>query len=600
MIREYIENNVSPEHKAIIRFKSKFTQRVLKSLERALVFNQDSIGLVQFSKTNPAELVQLTFNLDKLNLAKTKVTKNYNSLSFNLSLLDKELVEDWRQLMKVKEYALRLDTTSYPANLTKVNGKMIDTGLVRKGFAKVAKRKFSFDTSYLEQFRRPILQNIIKGITKSIDKGMISTKYFADKASYTELANALLDHYIANPDAYYNLERNNGESRGRSNFHAQKRIGNPITYKDFRAIMQLPEEASRVIYQDDKESLNAIYYFIAELVGNKATTEEEVIEAGKQAYSEWHLPKLNLKTEEGRKDLHEYIWLERIYKKLKMLYSRAGARLGVLWDIPLEIDARMCVAQFYGALTNDKDTLESVCLLGDKINDPWEAEGIPRSTAKLLVAVLYGSSQTSRGLMKAKNLDLDPAVIKRMNQLRKSGRFAVMEAFKNALIGNYTTHEPVVRVNLWNQSFDIHVNKFTTHGTEPIATQAWDSTKQGFKVSITHEPIKLPDYKRMKLFWATCCVHGLESQVFDELAYKEEDWLITNHDAILAAPWTCKRLRTNYATKLKAVNRDRYKIIQKFRQSIGAVTPKSDADFYKVSQLVTEAPDLEFNAVSMK
>ena len=598
MIINYIKSNFSTEVLDTIKFDSVFTKSFLRAMERSLVFNNNNTGLNVFSKIDPQATSLLTFQLDRLGLTTSEVSRNYNNISFNLQLLDQGLLQDYRNLEKIREYTLRLDTTIYPDNLTKVNGKLINTGLVRPGFAKVAKQEFQFDTKYLEKYRRPILQNMIKSITKSVDKGTIKSKFFDDEANYMEIAGLLLDHYILNPEDRYNLERNNGERRGRSNLLAQKRIGNPITYKDFRASLKVA--GSKIIYQDDKTSLDAIYYFIAELVGNQGKTEDEVIQAGRHAYETKHLPRLDLKSEKGRKKLHELIWLERIYSKLDNLFSKAGARIGVLWDIPLEIDARMCVAQFYGALSNDLPTLESVCLRGDTINDPWYTPGVPRDVAKLLVAVLYGSSATSRALMRSKGIEADPKLVKAMNALRQTGRFAVMEAFKDALICDYNTHSPVIRVKLWKQEFDIHINKFTTHGTAPVATQAYDSKSKKFKTSITHEPIKVPDYGRMKLFWATCCVHGLESQVFDQLANEEPEWCITNHDAVICMPWNAKRIRQNYAKKIKEVNRDRFQIIRDFRQSIGAITPKSDLAFYKLFKLVKDAGDLEFNATAMK
>lgn len=607
MIRDYLKSNFSVEVLNAIQFNSEFMQHLLSSMERNLVFNNNQTGLVSFRKIDPNATSLATFQLSKLGVATTSVSRNFNNISFNIQLLDQDKLTTYRIQKKIEKYILRLDLVDYPTNLTKVNGKLIDTGLNRPGFAKVAKQPFQFDTKYLAEFRRPILQNLIKSITKSVQKGKIKDKFFDTPANYMEIANLILDQYISNPNAIYNLERNMGESRGRSNVLAQKRIGNPITYKDFRACLQVPDEHSKMLYQDDKTSLDAIYYFIAEVCGNKAQTEDEVVQAGIAHYKARHLPKLSLKSEVDRKELHEYIWLNRIYSKLDNLYSRAGARLGIKWNIPLEIDARMCVAQFYGALSNDLPTLESVCLRGNTINDPWYTPSVPRNVAKLLVAVLYGSSATSRALMRANQsrledagIELTPKLIKDMNKLRQTGRFAVMEAFKDALICDYNTHSPVIRVKLWNQEFDIHINKFTTHGTMPIATQAYDTASGKFKTSITHEPIRVPDYARMKLFWATCCVHGLESQVFDQLADEEPEWAITNHDAVICMPWNAKRIRENYASKIKEVNRDRFRIIRDFRQSIGAVTPKSDLAFYKLFKLVKDAGDQEFNAIAMK
>ena len=599
MLRSYIENNFNSTILSEIQFDSELTQSLLRTMENNLVFNNNQTGLVQFAKTNPQELSLITFQLHQLGVATTTVSKNYNNISFNRELLDQAELSEYIRDRKIAKYSLRLDTTEYPTNLTKVNGQLREIGLTRNGFAKVAKMPFSYDTNYLVKYRRPILQTMIKSITKSVEKGFITDKFFDTESNYMEMANLMLDHYIANPTASYNLERNLGENRGRSNFKAISRIGNPISYKDFRACMVVP---GKLIKLTDTESMDAIYYFVAELCGNSGSTEAEVIAEGKAHYLARHIPRANLATEKGRKKLHEIIYLERIYSKLDKLHSRAGQRLGVLWDIPLEIDARMCVAQFYGALSNDENVLKSVSLIGNDINDPWFVPDVPRDTAKLLVAVLYGSSATSRALLKANGEEADPVLVKAMNKLRASGRFGVMEAFKNALIQDYNTHTPIVPIKLWNQEFDVYVNKFTTHGANIIATQAYDSAKKRFKISITHEPIKVPDYSRMKLYWATCCVHGLESQVFDMIADEESNsnWLITNHDAILCMPWSAKAIRINYASKLKAVNRDRLQIIRDFRKSIGAITPKSDLLFYKLNKLVKDAGDVEFQPIAMK
>lgn len=595
MIKEYLENNLTDRAKEKLNFNGKTMQALMKSWDRQLVFGNPSIGLVKWAKEDQALVVNLTYLLDKLGIATTKVSKAFNEMVFNIQLLDKDAVESWRLKEKIKLYAMREDTNVYPDNLTKVNGKLIDTGLVRKGFAKVAKRTFTLDTQYLKKYRRPIMQNLVKGITKSVEKGTIGDKFWADSRNYLELAELMLEYYTLDDSRRYNFERNLGESRGRSNLQIQKRIGNPITYKDFRAIMRVPKEDAKIIKYTDTEILDDIYYFIAELCGNKATTEQGIINAGKQHYADRHLPRLNLTTEKGRKDLHELIWLERIYSKLDTLY-----KLGfVVWDIPLEIDARMCVAQFYGALTNDKDILESVALIDNGIKDPWDI-GVPRPLAKLLVAVLYGSSQTSRALIKAKGEEVDEAVVKKMNNARATGRFAVMEAYKNALINHYTVEQPVVRVKLWKQEFDVHINKFKVVGSKPVVTQAYDSKSKRFKVSVTHEPITVPDYGRMKLYWATCKVHGLESQVFDEMAFEEPEWLVTNHDAILTLPGTAKRQRIKYAQKMKAVNNDRFQITRDYRKSIGATDYASDVAFYKAFKLVNDAGDVEFSPSAMK
>lgn len=40
------------------------------------------------------------------------------------------------------------------------------------------------------------------------------------------------------------------------------------------------------------------------------------------------------------------------------------------------------LAQVVGALTNDQRILESTCVIGDKLSDPWYIDGVRRVTAK--------------------------------------------------------------------------------------------------------------------------------------------------------------------------------------------------------------------------
>ena len=105
----------------------------------------------------------------------------------------------------------------------------------------------------------------------------------------------------------------------------------------------------------------------------------------------------------------------------------------------------------------------------------------------------------------------------------------------------------------------------------------------------------------MKLFWATCAIHGLDSQVMDKLAYDYMYmWMLTIHDAIIALPGQAGILRQAYADELKEINVNRFSIIRDFRQSIGATSIKSDVDYYKLTKIIVEAPDTPYLATAMK
>jgi len=106
-----------------------------------------------------------------------------------------------------------------------------------------------------------------------------------------------------------------------------------------------------------KTECDACFLFIAELTGSfvpGSGTEEDKIKCGKMDYLSSHLPKLNLDDEEDRKELHEVVWLERLYKELDA-YFRVNEGMGVSrtlvivieayreegfkWNVPLELDA---------------------------------------------------------------------------------------------------------------------------------------------------------------------------------------------------------------------------------------------------------------------
>ena len=459
-----------------------------------------------------------------------------------------------------------------------------------------------------------------------------------------------------------------------------KKIGNYIASKDFRALLVVPHEHTLPINRYSESAINSIFYFIAELTGHKCLgkTEADKIEAGKQAYLNRELPNLALNFsyhkqkafheakertqhkdilakatmshEEHLKELHELIWLERIYEQLDKLYASTPitnilerrlnrlktqyteyltkssqwhqSRLEgiqndiastrqqltrliptVYWNIPLEIDHSMSLAQIVGALTNDERVLQSTGVIGDKISDPWHIDYVRRLVAKAVgTPTFYGSSQSAVSLVKAKKISLDKEEIKRLKKEFATGRFSILKQFKDLLIQNYNIHNPIIKVSTGFKTFDIHVNKFKPAGAETVVTEAFDGKK--FKFSFTKEPILVPDYTRMKLFWATCLVHHLDSELVEgNLVYHaimKNRWLLDIHDAYLCLPNHATLIRESSASGLKTLNDNRFSIIDNFRQSIGATTPRSDIQYMKLLKAVKDAGDTEFTRLCMK
>lgn len=598
MVKKYLEETLTERQKESIYWNSDVTTGMIQALEYALIHNDNGIGLPYWSKKNPVIVRDLTFVLSKLGIATVKVSKKFSRLEFNTALINDKEFKQWRLNSKLAASVMRLDTNQYSADLVKVNGKARTTGLNRKGFARVAKCEFGIDTQKLQEYYRPIKQNLIKSIKVGIEQGKIKDKFFEDKANYRLVVNYAMQYYVSDANRQYNLESNTSDQRGRSIFKALKRIGNPISSKDFRALLVVPKEYAIAIKAGDKEAVEDIFYFIGELTGSKATTAKKKILAGYKAYNTRHLPILNLQSEDDRKELHERIWLERIYAKLDTFYAEDT----VLWDVPLEIDASMSMAQLVGSLTNDERLLESTNVIGDTLSDPWYIEGVRRLSAKAVgTPVFYGSSQSAIALLKSKKIDIDKAEVARIRKEFASGRFAVMKQFKDLLIQNYSIHTPVIKIKLYKDEFNIYVNKFKQAGAEIVVTEAFDTKTNRFKLSYTHEPVMVPDYARMKLFFATLCIHGLDSQIMNYLAELfNKMWMLTIHDAIIGLPGQLNILRKAYADELKKINDQRHKILADYRKSIGATSFKSDVDYYKLSKSVVESKATSFLATAMK
>ena len=593
MIIKLLSNELTDNQKEMMYWDSEVTQGMLRQLENSIVSNNARLSLPQWAEIDPVIVKAFTFVMVQLGYGKVDITSKFAAFEFFTYKIGKEEMLEYRINSKLRKLLLRNNTELAPANLVKSNGDIKETGLVRHGFAKCATREFKFDIEQMQRYYPSIRLNLIKGMQKAKDLGKLKDPYFADEANFEEMAKFVLDYYML--DNSYTLEANISDSRGRSIYKALKRIGNPVSSKDFRALLRM--EPAMIVNREDVDQMNDIYYFIAELIGSKATTEDGKILDGVAAYANHELPELDLDTEHGRKDLHELIWLERIYTALDKLLN--GSLRSNVWDIPLEIDASMSIAQVVGALTNDERLLERTNVLGNTLSDPWYIKGVPRLAAKAVgTPTFYGSSQSAQSLLKSNGIAADKEEIKAIKKEFNEGGLAIMRMFKDALIKNYNVHTPTLPVRIWKDNFTVEVNKWKAAGSTIVVTEAWNG--KAYKMAFTHKPTRVPDYKHMKLFWATCLIHNLDSQIVNKIANDSDEWMLTIHDAIIAAPGTCGRARKAYATTLKEVNKDRHSILKGFRESIGAVDLKADIAFMKLHKATKHAENIAFNATAMK
>lgn len=110
-----------------------------------------------------------------------------------------------------------------------------------------------------------------------------------------------------------------------------------------------------------KSEVEAVLLFVAELSGSfipGSGNTDDKIKAGAKSYVSNELHELDLSDENDRKELHENMWLERLYAELDVYFkipkssekvafmrmlsldtNAAYRKAGFKWSVPLELDA---------------------------------------------------------------------------------------------------------------------------------------------------------------------------------------------------------------------------------------------------------------------
>jgi len=601
MLYNILNNHLSEKVKSYIFWDSEGTNEIVEALDYSLITNSLTVSTVHYAKTYPIEVKHISHALSHLGFINSVSSGIYSQMQLLpkrlLEFVSQDEINEYKIAWNMDRYLLKLDKEIYPDNLVKTPSGIKPTGLRRAGFAKVVKNEFKFDRSILAKYRESIILDLMKSIEQSIEKGKIKDKYFSNPSNYTKIVELCVDYYINN-DKSFNLEKNISDQRGRAIFQALKRVFNPISCKNARALLVASDSVT--VTPSSVLELEDIYYFIAELAGTKAKrpTESSKIFAGKVAYKTRKLHNLDLSKSKDRDDLHENIWLERIYNMLDTVYASGS----IQWNIPLEVDASQSIAQFIGALTNEIRLLERTNLVGSTLSDPWKCVGAPRLTVKSIgTPRFYGSGASASKLLRSKKITPVQSEISAINKMFATGAFSIMAKMKDCMVSNYTNHKPVIDVTVWDETFKVECSRMKAIDAKILVTESWNSTKQKFTKSITREPIYVPDYKYFKLYWQTCIIHNLDSQVMNRIALAIDEWMLTIHDACIALPGTCGRVRGLYANLLQQINTHRFRIMRDYRKSIGATSIKADMDFMDLYNMVHQAPtNTVFQRTAMK
>lgn len=449
-------------------------------------------------------------------------------------------------------------------NLTKQNGKTRYTGLIRYGFRASASTEFNYDVDMLNKYKDSIILNTNKGMQKVRER---FPEMNSDSASYDAVSTAIVEH-LAESNGTYSMGNNFSDSRGRSIKEGLSKVANPIGYKDFRAMLVIPEEFR--VLATSKGAAN-IYLFVAELLGFKGGTLVDKEMYGLKAYEEREYLDLDLSIEKERADLFENIWLERLYDELEMFYSTTEH----YWSTPIELDASASMLSHMGLLLGDKRLLAMTNTLhteGEVLNDPWFVESLRREQVKgVYMKKLYGSSQADHELLQNDNIAYTSDDLKVLAEQKRSGGFGIADDFKEFII-RWAKPSEAMRVNVYEDTFEVECNRFKNVGEYTLRYDIYDSVDNKIKRVAHTKTKRVPDLDQFRRWFVTGLIHSQDSQVLDFVMEKVMDkysWGVDIHDAIIVSPEAANDVRNWYAEELQVIYDNRSTILERYFQSIG-------------------------------
>lgn len=500
----------------------------------------------------------LLFHLSKSGWITSRIESNYAFIELNKSKLLKWVNDEELMSMKFRHkflhYRLK-KTRSVLDNTVQINGKHIPTGLKRSGFMKAGNHTFKYDTKYLKKYLQGIAFNLKKGLEAS-NKDI----------TYQEIIDELVSYY-ANENGKYSLGNCLLDSRGRAIFQCSKKIFNPVSSKEARALIKTKAQPL-----SGYTAVENIYAAIAELLGYRGKNWADKVHYGQSAYVLRLKPNYEemLKTQDFS-ELHNLIWLERIYENLDNPSQ---------WDVPIELDALASQIQLVAVLTNDHTYMDGTNLIGEEFKDIWTVDYCSRlHVKKALTPKLYGSSRSPRQLWEANKLEYTQEMLNKITSELAIGKFANANKFKDFIIGNVKP-KVKMKVKIWNEEFQIECNRFKWEETKLVNYLIYHSETGKIK-KVSRQVHQVPDTNQFKRYFQTLLLHNLDSQIANHIC-EQMDWVIPNHDAFTVHPNDAYICRNLYREKLYDIYKHRKTILKDYFKSIGIDKEYPDKDTEEV------------------
>lgn len=483
---------------------------------------------------NPMLFNKALYHLSKAGWITSMVDQNYASISLNpeklLKWVSKDELTSIIYRYKFNKYRMTY-TKSKLSDIVQINGKHIPTGLIREGFMKAGNCRFSYDTKYILKYRDQIADNLMKGLAGS-------TK----EITYQEILSDLTDWYAID-DASYTLGNCIIDSRGRAIFQCSKKVFNPVSSKEARAVLRTAPAPLH--------DFASVYMAVAELFGYRGQNAEDKASFGYNKFKTRELPSIE--------NLHERIWCERIYENLEHPEE---------WTVPIEIDALASQIQMIGVLLNNHTYLDQTNLINPEVfGDIWTVNYCSRlHVKKALTPMLYGSSKKPKDLWDHNKLEYTQPMLNAILKDLAIGKYSEANKFKDFIINNVNP-KTKMKVKIFNEEFNIECNRFKWQEQKRVEYFIYHTAQSKLK-KITREVAMVPDTQQFKRYFQTLLIHNLDSQVANHVCL-QLDWILPNHDAFTLHPNDVVKCRKVYTQKMEEIYHNRHTILQNYFDSIG-------------------------------
>lgn len=593
---------------------AELSTRMFEAMWHHYLLNKGSISLPywsqKFANAKIFNLILRELSTTGWIICETIPSRNWSEAKLNedklLEFVSMKQLEAIRAYHKFNKYMLSQanDDINIKDNLTRINGKVRNTGLKRPGFAKSAKTQFQFDTATIAEYYDIIVEEVNKGMHKV---RQLYPEMRTDSASYDSISTTIVNNIIAN-NYTYSSGQFHSDSRGRNIAGMLDKVFNPIGFKVARACLLIPEQFRQTATATGVKNK---YLFIAEINGFKKGTVQDKVDFGRACYYKSTMLDLNPLDTEDRKHMFDNIWLYRLYNELdeyfkpisftKLRFANGELTLaeaqstiesnptpGYKWSVPIEIDMSASVLGYVGLLTNHKPFMERCNMLGSELVDAWEIKGIPRrDQAKVIMKTIYGSSQSCQDMWLEDGISFTNDDIRAYNTALTTGEIAVGDRFSKFIINNCNPTE-LMHPHIRDEIFEIECNRYKMVGERTISYDIYDTQSKLYRRIHHTETRKVADLDQFRRFPVTGLIHNLDSQVEDtttEAVYDTYQWVLDIHDALILDAESADFARNTYAGELESIHTNRKSILTNYFRSIG-IPATAIAEWHEVEKVV--------------